>query len=322
MTTCPACQEEIRPDAKKCPHCQHVLDPDDPIFGAPVKSGSITLTIDSTLMRVGGFLVMILGLFGIIAASFYGVSIDQARQRILEIQEDLQAKREDVVTAIADADRQIAELSQKRDEVEQIRSELERLVGNDPSAQGEESDPDTITLPGLQARTDELDQRVSRIEQELRDMRAASIEVLSATNVDQKSISQIPYPLTREEKQKIAKSIEVVQNAQNTQAPEGGKTSYSWRTITFTVEPKREIDRRIEKVVYAFDPKWWSDPRKVVVDARNNFAYSVRVWGSTKVEIEVYVDGFRKPLRTEVRMMSGEGMMQADLEIDQTEFDD
>ena len=152
-------------------------------------------------------------------------------------------------------------------------------------------------------------------------MRAASIEVLSATNVDQKSISQIPYPLTREEKQKIAKSIEVVQNAQNTQAPEGGKTSYSWRTITFTVEPKREIDRRIEKVVYAFDPKWWSDPRKVVVDARNNFAYSVRVWGSTKVEIEVYVDGFRKPLHTEVRMMSGEGMMQADLEIDQTEFD-
>ena len=223
------------------------------------------------------------------------------------------------MTAIADADKQIAELGQKRDEVEKIRSELERLVGNDPSAQGEESDLDTITLPGLQARTDELDQRVSRIEQELRDMRAASIEVLSDSGVDQKSFVQIPSPLTPEEKRQIAGNIEVIQNAQHTQAPEGGKTSYQWRTITFTVEPKRQIDRRIEKVVYVFDPKWWSDPRKVVVDAGNNFAYSVRVWGSTRVGVEVYVDGFRMPLRTEVRMMSGEGMTQAALEIDDAE---
>jgi hypothetical protein len=49
----------------------------------------------------------------------------------------------------------------------------------------------------------------------------------------------------------------------------------------------------VDRVVYSLNPRWFTPARNVRTDPADNFAYSVRVWGSTAIDIEVFLSGYQ-----------------------------
>jgi hypothetical protein len=60
--------------------------------------------------------------------------------------------------------------------------------------------------------------------------------------------------------------------------------------------------KAIEKVVYRFDERWFSNPVITLYNSDENFRTSMRVWGSTKVRTEIHIRGLSAPEIREERM--------------------
>lgn len=53
--------------------------------------------------------------------------------------------------------------------------------------------------------------------------------------------------------------------------------------------PKSRIIAHVEKVEYAFDKRWFNPPVRTRTNKLQDFRYIVRVWGSTKVKVAIYL---------------------------------
>jgi hypothetical protein len=49
----------------------------------------------------------------------------------------------------------------------------------------------------------------------------------------------------------------------------------------------------VNRVVYSLNPSWFTPARNVRTDPADAFAYSVQVWGSTAIDIEIYLSGYQ-----------------------------
>lgn len=64
----------------------------------------------------------------------------------------------------------------------------------------------------------------------------------------------------------------------------------------------RRLDQ-VVRVIYRFDPQWFSVANVPVSSSANNFSYGLRVWGSTKVQACIFVRGAPgEPIAREGRM--------------------
>ncbi|MEZ6041343.1 MAG: hypothetical protein R3C20_12620 [Planctomycetaceae bacterium] len=63
-------------------------------------------------------------------------------------------------------------------------------------------------------------------------------------------------------------------------------------TLTVDVKPEAKADRerllaKVERVVYNFDPRWFQDSRKEIVDASARYQQIMTIWGSTMFTAEI-----------------------------------
>lgn len=71
-----------------------------------------------------------------------------------------------------------------------------------------------------------------------------------------------------------------------------------------------EILKKIDKVVYKLSKSWF-DPNEIATsDRENNFSYSVRVWGPTNVEVDIYSVGKKEPVATRRGLMNLQGTIR------------
>ena len=119
--------------------------------------------------------------------------------------------------------------------------------------------------------------------------------------------------ISADQQRLILESLHIVQMARELtpqQAPAG--SSKKWYEIIYEVlvenndvthgDPVGDV---VRKVVYLFDERWYPNPRRERVNAKQNFRLSVRVWGSTRVNVEVELVGFAKPVCAEVFIRLG-----------------
>jgi pYEATS domain-containing protein involved in immunity len=64
----------------------------------------------------------------------------------------------------------------------------------------------------------------------------------------------------------------------------------------FNRDSAMNIMNKIDKVVYHLDERWFKAPSVVQVNKLENFKMGIRVWGRTKVKVEIYVNGEESPI--------------------------
>ena len=71
-----------------------------------------------------------------------------------------------------------------------------------------------------------------------------------------------------------------------------------------TNKDSQEILNTIDKVIYKLNPKWFSKSEYVRNNLDDNFQFTVTVWGITKVDVEIYIRGGDKVVRTALMSLS------------------
>ena len=113
-----------------------------------------------------------------------------------------------------------------------------------------------------------------------------------------------PTPLTEEEKQ----AIQIRQAAVSLGAIDPARSGRTFSQVTLSVEIQQdtpnpeEILKRIERVVYVLDPKWFSPNEIATVNRANNFSYSLRAWGYTPLTVRIYTFGEGEPVTRSSRI--------------------
>jgi astacin (peptidase family M12A) len=100
MPNCPYCLEEIKPGARKCPHCQSSLET------TANDGGNTVYILDKGLIRFGKFIAATLGIILTIGVYLFGFQLNEAVKKTSEAQ--IQVER----SALA-AEKQQAELETK-----------------------------------------------------------------------------------------------------------------------------------------------------------------------------------------------------------------
>lgn len=173
----------------------------------------------------------------------------------------------------------------------------------------------------VQIRKDELEGELRKAEDELarkmRELATANVELTALTApVPEEQPIPVKSEIRKEkgiaagEKEIIKESIHVKQDANKDSAPKGReREERQWYEILYSVQ----IDRNdvtdkyggldlIGKVVYHFDNRWYTNPDRVRLNRSENFRLSVRVWGSTSVEVEIFLKGFDEPISRKRQM--------------------
>jgi len=138
MASCPYCLEEIKPGARRCPHCQTKLDP------AEENDGNVTYVLDKGIVRFGKFVAAIFGIFLIVGVYVYGLDIKDAVKKTSEA--EIEVKRgllsieqqksavEAKIGEINKAIERIAVLEKEivahRDETRKTADEVRNLIGD------------------------------------------------------------------------------------------------------------------------------------------------------------------------------------------------
>ena len=130
-----------------------------------------------------------------------------------------------------------------------------------------------------------------------------------------KSSAEIPAKLRGilpAEIQRIKESVHIVQESEKADAPKGREAeNRNWYNVSYSVRMDRnEVTDKyggldmIGKVIYHFNKRWYTNPDRTRINRMDNFRLSVRVWGSTEVEVEIFLEGSEKSLSKRRRGMS------------------
>ena len=191
----------------------------------------------------------------------------------------------------------VRQLSDNLKEQEKLSALFKMRIGvlieriGDPEAPNAQDKPENTLETALEQSKDNL-VRLNELDKNLAEIR------------DQLVQGRV-VALTETQKKDITKAIRVRQISEKSSVPRGRKDEgKDWHRLTFSVvvEPTNVGDIVIEKVIYHFDKRWWKDPSKVRINRRDNFAYTTRVWGSTSIDVEVFVKHFNKSLTATVLM--------------------
>ncbi len=99
-------------------------------------------------------------------------------------------------------------------------------------------------------------------------------------------------------------AIYIKQIARKTNDTVSGRPGTKFTELSFSVDvdedktkrSKEEILAYINRVVYVFDDRWFTPAERESKTPSNGFLRKIRVWGSTKVVVEIHLDSPRKVL--------------------------
>jgi hypothetical protein len=119
LPNCPYCLEDIKPGARKCPHCQSSLE-------TSADSGRDTVYIlDKGLIRFGKFVAAALGLFLIMGAYFFGIDLKDALKQASEAVKETSTAEIQVENGLLSAEKQKAALDAK---IVEINNSIEQMT--------------------------------------------------------------------------------------------------------------------------------------------------------------------------------------------------
>ena len=124
MPSCPYCLEDIKPGARKCPHCQSSLE-------TSADSGRDTVYIlDKGLVRFGKFIAATLGIFLIIGVYLFGVDLKDALKETSEAAKHTSEIEIEVEKAGISAEKQEAALETKLAEINKSIEQMKTTQGD------------------------------------------------------------------------------------------------------------------------------------------------------------------------------------------------
>ena len=340
MAECPICREEVMEGAKKCRHCFSNIDP-----GAPGRDASkiIELTIDHNLVKVfyiGSFVLLI---FFAVAITFYGINLEDLRGNLenlrgsLEdeilsaekIQKDFGISADNLQKEFKDrADKLEEDFRDRADKLQKDFRDRSNLI--DKAATEAE-----VKLSELDGRLIKLDDKLIKLSEDVPDdpeYRGTSTlsDMISQIESIQKGIESNRNKIQEIKKDALIapddpkreliyfssadlkNEVQIKQESVKYRTTTNSKgITRTWYRITYQVESNtlsknEKVLDSIEKVVYVFNPKWYTNPRRVSLDRFDNFKYSINVWGVTKVNFEIYINESNDKLIASSYILTGD----------------
>lgn len=298
---CDWCQTEILPGAKKCPHCgewQRGAASPPPVREAQIIDKGLVFwfkTLVTVTAIFAGFFLAVLGLDlkqssdalqkARQAADLTRAEIEATAQKAGATDAMIQKLQTDVSTRADTFTKDLSRIAREAHGTsEQIRRELSDLIG-DPLAEPEKggfslrSVADLVTknqtdLAGLSERLDALERRL-------------------ATSGETNSAPEAP-PLSDTGLAELNARLSLLQTASEIDAPSGDGARRQFDVgLRLCATPTCDADDlgQIARVVYRFNQRWFAVPDVSVTDRRSNFAYSLRVWGSTTFAACIFAVG-------------------------------
>ena len=198
---------------------------------------------------------------------------EEVRTQVSEAGVNLRAGIADAEAARAAMVQARVELDATREEIAALREELGRLRGA-----GQLGDFDN--LANLNAKLGQLEQTVSGLG-----------EQLSAVSARAGVSASAPAPPD------VIDRLRVRQEPEEIAAP-AGQENRNWVRLTLSLCLGTDPDACapgpydfVERVAYRFDERWFANPVLESANPRDNFAVSVNVWGSTRIEAEIHLRG-------------------------------
>lgn len=175
MPVCPYCLEEIKPGARKCPHCQTSLD-----AASETQNDSVVYILDKGLIRFGKFMSAALAAFILVGVYVYGLELKDAVKKTSE--DEIEVKR-DLLSIEKDRnelDTKLATINSVIDKIKIVESDIVRH--RDETMQNvtlvlqlvEQIRQQKEIAVGLVAETRKLDPRQELIASRKRDERGLS----------------------------------------------------------------------------------------------------------------------------------------------------
>jgi len=194
-----------------------------------------------------------------------------------------------------EAERLLADLNSRKESADQMMARLQESIdkAQDLSARLEKTERDAARkLASLAGYSERLNALQRRVQENLPSGGGETVEPSATVE-----LSQPDYDAIR-----IRQEVSTL----------GQKGSRTQRLLTYSVFVKesetnkdsQEILNTIDKVIYKLNPKWFSKSEYVRNNLDDNFQFTVTVWGVTKVDVEIYIRGGDKIVRTALMSLS------------------
>jgi hypothetical protein len=312
--SCRWCGQQIELSAQRCHHCRTWQR--DGADREDVREAQI---LDRGLLYWGKFVLSVAGLFVLIALAAGGFDIYHASQQAKEAQLAARSSQTDAEASANAAKNQAERTALDADKLlREADEKIETLL-----AEGKEK------LDGLEQQIKEQNKEIERQRADIQQQidfvtgRARSIESGDSLKNQGEAISVLQRQVAALQEQ-LAKSttiaqggqtkndmvkldqlnqiLRVEQTAATVKGLDAGGTRQSYdvtfRLCTF-INGACGTQRLPEvfRVVYRFNEKWFSVPDVPIVNVADQFKYTVRVWGVTKVSACIYlVDASTVPI--------------------------